>query len=121
MSCNELDNELMDIHIIKEYRVFIDSHFQGYPFRPPKKYKPTKQAFWCRRNLHGIVWNKGCLDYSELPKIIFNDVKGENFPKGTEKCKFLGSVLGKEVENSDDQGCSAVRDLVDEEVWICSS
>ena len=32
-----------------------------------------------------IVWNSRRLDYSELPNILFRDVKGEYFAKGTEK------------------------------------
>ena len=48
--------------VTTELRVFIDGKDQGYSFRTPKKYKPAKQAFWCPRNLHGIVWNSGHLD-----------------------------------------------------------
>ena len=61
------------------------------------------------------------MDYSELSIILARAVKGENFAKGTEKCKILGNLLDKEVENLEDHGCPKVQDLVDEENWICSS
>ena len=76
MSCIVLDIELTDQIFIKEYLgVVIDGKVQGYSFCPPKKYKPTKQAFCCTRNLHGIVWNSARLDYSELSNILSRAVK----------------------------------------------
>ena len=105
----------------KELGVFIDGKVQGYSFCPPKKYKPTKQAVWCTRNLHGIVWNSGRLDYSELAKFLPRAVKGEYFGKGTEKCKILGNLYDKEEESLKDHGCPKVRDLVVEKIWIRSS
>ena len=121
MSCNVLDIELADKNVNKELGVFIDGKVQGYSFRPPKKYKPTKQAFWWTRNMHGIVWNRRRLDYSELSNILPRDVTGEYFEKGTEKCKILGNLLDRDVENLEDHGCPKVQDLVDEGNWICSS
>ena len=85
-SCIVLDSELADKNVTKKLGVFIDGNVQGYSFRPPKKYKPTKQAIWCTRNLHGDVWNGGSLDWSELPNILPRDVKGDNFAK---KARFL--------------------------------
>ena len=83
-----------------------------------KKYKPTKQTFWCTKNLHGSVWNSETLDYSELSNIILRAVKGEYFAKGTEKSKILGNLLNKEMENLEDHGCIKVQDLVDKEKWF---
>ena len=84
-------------------------------------YKPTEQALGCTKNLHGIVWNSGRLDYSELSNIPPRAVKGEYFAKGTEKFKILGNLLVEEVENLEDHGCPKVQDFVGEEIWICSS
>ena len=70
-----------------------------------KKYQPTEQAFWCTRKLHGIVWNSGCLDYSELPNILPRDVRSEYFAKRREKFKILGNLRDKEVENMDNPDC----------------
>ena len=120
-SCIVLDIELAEKNIIKELGVFVDGNVQGFSFRPPKKYKPTKQAFWCTRNLHGIVWNTARSDYSELSDILLRAVYGDHPAKGTEKCEILGFSLKKEVENMEDHGCPKVQDPVDEEVWICSS
>ena len=121
ISCIVLDIELADKNVIKELGVFIDGKVQGYSFRPPAKYKPIKQAFWCTRNLHGIVWIGGRLDYSEFSKILPRAVKGECVAKETEKCKIVGSLLDRVVEILEDYGCPKVQDLVVEEIWICSS
>ena len=76
-SCFIQDIELAEINVIEEVGVFIDGRVLGYSFRPAKKYKPTKQASWCTKKLHGIVSNSRCLDYSELPNILPGDIKGE--------------------------------------------
>ena len=62
MSCIVLEVAIVDINVIKRYGVFKDGNVQGYQIRPPKKYKPRKQALLCTRNLHGIVWKSGRLD-----------------------------------------------------------
>ena len=61
------------------------------------------------------------MDYSARSIILPRAVKGEHFAKGTEKCKILGNSLDKEVENLEDHGCPKVQNLVDEEIWVCSS
>ena len=106
MSCIVLDIELADKNFIKELGNFVDGRFQGYPFCPPKNYKRTKQLFWCTRNVHGIVWSSGRLDYSELSNHFPRALKGEYFAKGTEK--IIGTLVNKEVENLEDQGCPEV-------------
>ena len=116
-----LDIEVADKNVIKGLVVFIDDKVQGYLFRPPKKYKPTKQAFWCTTNFHGNVWNSRRLDYIQLSNNLPRAVKGEYIAKGTEKCKILGNLLDKEVKNLEVHGCLKIQDLVDKEVWICSS
>ena len=90
----------------------------GFFVSSSKKVQTHQASFCCTRNLPGFVWNSGCLDNSELPNILPRYVKGEYFAKGTEKCKILGSLLGKEVENLDDHGCPKIGDLgeADEEI-----
>ena len=121
MFCIVLDIEFEDLNNIKELGVVTDWNVQGFSFRAQEKYKPTKRAFWCKRNLHRIVSNSGCLDYSEFPNIVPSDVKSEYFAGTTAKCKILDRLLGKEVENMDDHRCPKSRDLFDEEMWICSN
>ena len=87
--CIVLVIELEDKNAFKELGDFSDGKVQAYSFRPSKKYKPTKQAFWCTRNLHGIVWNGERWDYSELSDILPRAVKGEYFAKGTKNASFL--------------------------------
>ena len=116
-----LDIELADKNLFRELRVSIDGKVQGYSICPSKKYKPTKEAFWCTRNLHEIVRNKRGLDYSELSNIHHRAVYGKYFAKGTEKWKLPGTVSTEEVEDLEDDGCLKVQNFVDEEVWICLS
>ena len=71
--------------------------------------------------MHGIVWNRGRLDFRELSNILPTAVKGEYFAKGTEKFKILGSLLDEDVENLEDHGCPKVQELVDKKNWICLS
>ena len=121
MSCIILDFGLASINVIKELGGFINGNVQGYSFRSPKKCQPTKQAVWCTRNLHQIVWISGRLKYNELPNILPSNVKGDFFAKGTERYKILGTLMGKEVENLENHSCPKVQDLGDEVMWICSS
>ena len=121
MSCIVPDIELTDKNVSKELGVFIDAKVQGYSCRPPKKNKPTKQAFWCTRSLHGFLWSSGRLDYNELSNMLYRAVKGEYFAKRTEKCKILGNLMDKKVEFLGTHGSPKVQELVDEQIWICPS
>ena len=81
-----------------------------------------KQASRNTKNVHGIVWNGGCLYYSDLPNLSPTDVKSDHFEKGTGKDKIHGNFFNKEVEKLDDHGCPKLLDIFDpEEMWICSS
>ena len=88
-------------------------------------YKLTKQALWGTRNLNAIVWNSGCLVYSELSNILPGDVECEYFATKRKKSEFPGKLMEKECENLYDHGCHKIHELVDpyaeKEVWICSS
>ena len=120
MSCILLDFDLTDINIIQVLGAFFDGEVQGYSFCPPKKYKPTKQAFRSTKNTHGIVWNSECLHYSELPNILPSKANATNSGKGTEKCKKLGKLVGKEVRNMEEHGCPKTR-FLNNLLCICSS
>ena len=101
-----------DKNLIRQLGVFNDVNVHGDSFRSPKRYKHTKQAFWCVRNLHGIVWNKGCLDYNEVQNVLPKDVKVGYFSKGKEKFKLLRNFTNEEVEELDDHGCPKIQELV---------
>ena len=92
MSCIVVDIEQTDNILVRNWDSF-DGKNQGYSVCPPKRYKPTKQALRCTRNLHGIVWNSGRLDYSALSNILPRAVKGVYVAKGTEKCKNLCNLM----------------------------
>ena len=65
------------------------------------------------------------LDDSELPNNLLKDIMAEQFAKVQGKCKILGILRDKELENSDSHGCHKNRDhgdpSADRELWICSS
>ena len=94
MSSLLLDVEFADKNVLKELGVFSYVNVQGYSLHPPKKYKPTKQAVWYTRNLHGFVWNSGSLDNFEIANILPRVAKGEYSAKGTKErgnsCQFTG-------------------------------
>ena len=99
--------ECLDGKIVTELGIFKDGIVLGYSFLPPKDYKPTFQAKWSTKHMHGINWNHGKLDYSELAFIIHQHCSPtrEYFAKGLEKCKTLSPYFCKDVENPDDLGC----------------
>ena len=84
MSCNVLDMELTDKNVIKELGLFIDGSVRGFPFCPPKTFKPNKQTSWNTKHLHGLAWSSGKLDYEKLSAVLY-DIKlmnAEVFAKG---------------------------------------
>ena len=124
MSCLVLAIELTDKNIIKELGLFIDGSVQGFSFCPPKAFKPNKQTTWNTSHLHGIARSSGKLEYDKL-FIVSYDIKKHEcrmFAKGLEKCRLLTRLLGQNVENLDDYGCSKSQDLFKTgNSWICSS
>ena len=124
MSCIVLDVELTDKNVIKELGLFIDGSVQGFSFCPPKVFTPNKQTAWNTKQLPGIAWSSGKLDYDKL-FAVFYDIKvmnGEVSAKGLEKCRLLTNLLGQNVENLDDYGCSKIQDLVKtDNLWLCFS
>ena len=124
MSCIFLVIELTEKNVINGLGLFIDGSVQGFSFCPPKTFKPNKQTTWNTKHLHGIAWRSGKLDYENL-FAVFYDIKvmnAEVFAKGVEKCRLLTNILGQNVENLDDYGCSKIQNLVrTDSLWICSS
>ena len=127
MTCIVLDAEVAEKNIIKEIVLFTDGSEKGFSFCPPKSFKPNKQTTWNTCHLHGIAWSSGRLDYDKL-FAVFYDIKvmnAEVFAKGLEKCRLLTRLLGQNVENLDDYGCTKTQDLVGEgkanSFCMCSS
>ena len=124
MSCIVLDIEPTEKNIFKELGLFIDGSLQGFPFFPPRIFKPNKQSTWNTSHLHGIAWSSGKLEQEKL-FAVFYDIKvmnAEVFAKKLEKCRLLTRLLGQNVENLDDYGCPKIQDLVNtDSLWNCSS
>ena len=123
MSLIVLDIELTEKNVIKELELFIDGSVQGFSFLPPNAFKPNKQTSWNTKQLDGIAWSSGKLDYDKL-FAVFYDIKvmnAEVFAKRLEKCRLLTNLLGQNVGNLDDYGCPKTQDLVKtDSSWICS-
>ena len=124
ISCIALDIELTEKNIIKELGLYDDGSVQKFSFCPPKSFKPNKQTTWNTSHLHGIAWSSGKLDYEKLFAVLY-DIKvmhAQVFAKGLENCRLLTNLLGQNVENLDDYGCTKIQDLVKtDSSWICSS
>ena len=99
MTCNVLDIELADKSVNRELEVFIDGKLQRYQFRAPKKVQTHKTSIWCTRKLNCIVWNRGCLDYSELPTFFLELHRVFTLQKFHRDARFLESSW------MNDQGC----------------
>ena len=95
-------------------------HFRDTCFVSQKSSSPENKRFGAQETCTKFC---GTVDVwiSKLSISLSRAVKGEYFAKGTEKCKLLGNLLDKEVENLEVQGCPKVPDHVDEKVWNCSS
>ena len=124
MSLIVLYIEITDKNVIKGLGLQIDGSLQGFSFCPSKTFKPIKQTTWNTSHLHGIVWSSGKLEYEKL-FAVFYDIKvmnAEVFAKGLEKCRLLTNLLGRNVENLDDDGCPKIQDFVKtDSSWICPS
>ena len=95
MSCILLDIELADRNVweFSLIGIFRDTHLVIQ-----KSANSQSKQFWCTRNMHGVMWNSGRLDYSERLHVLPRDV-GVYFLQKEENCKFLASLLDKELEN----------------------
>ena len=117
--------ECLEQKIVKELGVFKDGIVLGYSIIPPKDYKPTFQAEWSIKNIHGIYWNNVKPEYTELSSIIHQHCspKTEYFAKGLEKCNLFSKCLCRDVENLDYLGCPKNSKLFNnsDTNWDCSS
>ena len=121
MSLIMLDIELAVKNVGKELGVYIDGQVVGYSVTPPKHYQPTHQTLWCTQSSHKIDWKSGSLDYSCTNTMLaeLRQYRTEYFAKRLEKCNFLSTLLGKEVENLDDYGCPKIQHLNTD--WLCTN
>ena len=98
MSSIATDIELTDKYVIKELGICFDGKVQQDSFCPPIKYKPTKRAFWCTRNMQGTMWSSGRWDYNEFSITLPRALMGQYFAKEQKKPKFrqfIGQSGGK--------------------------
>ena len=72
MSLVVFDIERLDGKIVKELGDFKDGIVLVYSFLQPNEYKPTFQAKWNTKNLHGTNWNNGKLEYTSCHQSFTN-------------------------------------------------
>lgn len=105
--------------IVKEitFSDLTDEKVSHLTFRPPSHsgghFVSTPPNFWTQRHHHGISWNDGEFDYSELETRVTRVSKAATFlfSKGHEKCVFLESVLHRPVYDLADFGCPPLKEL----------
>ena len=57
------DIECLEGTVVNELVIFKDGIVLRYKFLPQNGYKPTFQVKWNTKNLPGINWNNGKVDY----------------------------------------------------------
>lgn len=105
--------------IIKELSIIDVDHptqLRQWLFKPPTQFNGNPNSLankWIYKNLHGISWEAGTVDYSELENVLQSATSSYVylFAKGLEKCKFLEQLTGKDVFNLQDFGCPSLKCL----------
>lgn len=101
--------------IVKELAIVdVTGQQKHWMFKPPSygnPYSPPNR--WVYRNLHGINWEDGDMDYSEFDNVLKDETKNYTYlyVKGVEKSKFLGDIMEKTVYNLQDFGCPSLKQL----------
>lgn len=99
-----VDAEVYELHLFQPPCNFIDlpRHLQ-------------KQVVWLESCHHGLFWGSGLRKYEELRDIFINiKIQGNVYVKGTEKQKFIASLLSDfdvKVINLEDFGCPKLGEL----------
>lgn len=97
-------------YVVKELALGALSPYwtRRYLFKPPYEFDELDRKVqisnnWCSRNLHGLRWEEGDLDYSSLESLLKSETElyGLIVTKGAEKKRFLESLLGKNVIDMD--------------------
>lgn len=84
-------------------------------FQPPYHFNQLaedvrKQVVWLEKQYHGLCWNSGSRNYTDL-KDILKCINGTVFVKGDEKQKFVNSLLSQSqvnVRNIENLGCPSL-------------
>ena len=101
--------------------IFFVGNAQGYSFRPPKKSTNLQINSLLYKKLARNCLKQWSFRLQSFSNILARFVNGDYFAKGTVKCKIPANLMDKEVENIDDHGCLKLQDLVDAEMFFCSS
>ena len=94
-----------NVFIVKELAIaHEDGTWDTFLFKPPQDVFMTKpyerSNRYCTREIHGLRWKEGDLDYETLGSILEERTSPVIFVKGQEKMIFLSNILpGKEIKN----------------------
>ncbi|KAL1487573.1 hypothetical protein ABEB36_015746 [Hypothenemus hampei] len=85
---------------VKELAIYDGKDLKSYLFKPTVQYSDLytsdrKTANYLYHNIHGIPYNAGVVDYSEINDILENDLSSVDivFVKGQAKADFLASAF----------------------------
>uniref|UniRef100_A0A1B6C339 Uncharacterized protein n=1 Tax=Clastoptera arizonana TaxID=38151 RepID=A0A1B6C339_9HEMI len=80
-------------YVVKELSVVNvgDLTSRHFLFKPPGEDKDVKTSDWLTRNIHGLLWDAGDLEYSELRDVVTRNTFNSEYIycKGEEKSVFL--------------------------------
>ena len=89
-----------------------EQKMQSFLFQSPYaqiRVRPSirKSNTWVENNLHKISWEDGYIPYFRLTEILETVCQNQKhiFTKGSEKAKFLSTLIGKTVTDLDKMSC----------------
>jgi hypothetical protein len=98
-----------------------DEEIDQYLFRPPYEHRRLNkrrrnEAVWVEHNHHGLRWNDGTVNYSELYEIldtVLDSTSATIYVKGEEKKKILADRRSNRfnIVDVEDYGCSTLKQL----------
>lgn len=97
--------------ILKEIAIFHNGQHHHFIITPPfhknqMSFSLQRQAHWLIKNFHGLTWDCGFTNFSEVRKFLFNKLRcGKAYVKGIQKAHWLRRILDNpnvEVINIED-------------------
>ena len=87
--------------VIKEISVAAENVLDSFLFLPPYSMDARSSES------NGLSWDDGFISYSQLTQILAEATSNfaHLYAKGTDKCDFLTTLLGRPVQNLDSFGC----------------
>ena len=107
--------------IVKELAVLHNDHHHHFIVNPPSYFNLLstslkRQANWLYQNYHGITWNGGVTNFSQVKIFLRKQIQaGVVYVKGTEKSQWLRELLKSEnidvINLEDISNCPNLKEL----------